>query len=79
MYKLTEYSLILYNHSFYFVFTSSAQLLQIKEDKYFIHNHLAFVVKYHTDPQLGLSRIVGFEVKPFRLCCDSFPRFVLVC
>jgi len=46
---------------------------QIKEDKYFIHNHLAFVVKYHRDPELELSRIVGFEVTPFRLYHKSFP------
>ncbi|KAI9106807.1 hypothetical protein K1719_022335 [Acacia pycnantha] len=36
-----------------------------KEEKYFIHNHLAFTVKYHMDPQTGSARIVGFEVKPF--------------
>lgn len=36
-----------------------------KEEKHFIHNHLAFTVKYHKDPQAETSRIVGFEVKPF--------------
>lgn len=36
-----------------------------KEEKHFIHNHLAFIVKYHKDPQAETSRIVGFEVKPF--------------
>ncbi|KAE9601726.1 hypothetical protein Lal_00040640 [Lupinus albus] len=36
-----------------------------KEEKYFIHNHLTFVVKYHRDPLTEVSRIVGFEVKPF--------------
>ncbi|KAM2020999.1 hypothetical protein ACFX16_043071 [Malus domestica] len=36
-----------------------------KEEEYFIHNHLAFTVKYHKDPRTGTSRIVGFEVKPF--------------
>ena len=41
--------------------------LQSKEEKRFIHNHLAFVVKYHRDPVTELSRIVGFEVKPYRL------------
>ncbi|XP_050216701.1 transmembrane 9 superfamily member 8-like [Mercurialis annua] len=35
-----------------------------KEEKYFIHNHLAFTVKYHRDLQTGSARIVGFEVKP---------------
>ncbi|KAI4379863.1 hypothetical protein MLD38_006106 [Melastoma candidum] len=36
-----------------------------KEDKYFIHNHLSFTVKYHSDEESDLARIVGFEVKPF--------------
>ncbi|MBA0723039.1 hypothetical protein Golax_003657 [Gossypium laxum] len=38
-----------------------------KEEKYFIHNHLAFTVKYHRDLQTGSSRIVGFEVKPYSI------------
>ncbi|OIW14971.1 hypothetical protein TanjilG_30690 [Lupinus angustifolius] len=36
-----------------------------KEQKFFIHNHLAFTVKYHRDLQTDSTRIVGFEVKPF--------------
>ncbi|XLR28740.1 hypothetical protein S83_056640 [Arachis hypogaea] len=36
-----------------------------KEEKYFIHNHLAFTVKYHRDLLTESARIVGFEVKPF--------------
>ncbi|CAJ1972416.1 unnamed protein product [Sphenostylis stenocarpa] len=36
-----------------------------KEEKYFIHNHLAFTVKYHRDTLTESARIVGFEVKPF--------------
>ncbi|KAJ4707773.1 Transmembrane 9 superfamily member [Melia azedarach] len=36
-----------------------------KDEKYFIHNHLAFTVKYHRDLQTDYARIVGFEVKPF--------------
>ncbi|KAJ6329921.1 hypothetical protein OIU76_008695 [Salix suchowensis] len=36
-----------------------------KEEKYFIHNHLSFIVKYHKDSQSNSARIVGFEVKPF--------------
>ncbi|KAJ9167651.1 hypothetical protein P3X46_019266 [Hevea brasiliensis] len=35
-----------------------------KEEKYFIHNHLAFTVKFHRDLQTDSARIVGFEVKP---------------
>lgn len=41
--------------------------LQSKVEKHFIHNHLAFVVKYHRDRVTELARIVGFEVKPYRL------------
>ncbi|KAI5673116.1 hypothetical protein M9H77_13480 [Catharanthus roseus] len=36
-----------------------------KDEKAFIHNHLAFTVKYHKDVQTESARIVGFEVKPF--------------
>ncbi|WVY90477.1 hypothetical protein V8G54_035991 [Vigna mungo] len=36
-----------------------------KEEKHFIHNHLAFTVKYHRDTLTESARIVGFEVKPF--------------
>ncbi|KAE8687482.1 Transmembrane 9 superfamily member 8 [Hibiscus syriacus] len=38
-----------------------------KEEKYFIHNHLAFTVKYHKDLQTDSARIVGFEVKPYSI------------
>ncbi|KAK4757773.1 hypothetical protein SAY87_019074 [Trapa incisa] len=38
-----------------------------KEEKYFIHNHLAFTVKYHRDLPTDMTRIVGFEVKPFSI------------
>lgn len=40
--------------------------VQSKDEKYFINNHLTFTVKYHKDIQTDTSRIVGFEVKPFR-------------
>ncbi|KAL0906480.1 hypothetical protein M5K25_024977 [Dendrobium thyrsiflorum] len=36
-----------------------------KDDKYFIHNHLSFLVKFHKDEQTDFARIVAFEVKPF--------------
>ncbi|XP_073055422.1 transmembrane 9 superfamily member 9-like [Primulina eburnea] len=36
-----------------------------KDEKYFLHNHLSFVVKYHRDQQTDSARIVGFEVTPF--------------
>ncbi|XAR69988.1 hypothetical protein NMG60_11001788 [Bertholletia excelsa] len=38
-----------------------------KDEKFFIHNHLTFTVKYHRDMQSDLARIVGFEVKPFSI------------
>uniref|UniRef100_A0ACD5XZ53 Uncharacterized protein n=1 Tax=Avena sativa TaxID=4498 RepID=A0ACD5XZ53_AVESA len=38
-----------------------------KEEKHFIHNHLSFLVKFHKDDESELSRIVGFEVKPFSI------------
>ncbi|KAF7838143.1 transmembrane 9 superfamily member 10-like [Senna tora] len=59
-------SAIVYLHGF--LVGLKGQYAGMKEEKYFIHNHLTFVVKYHRDPLTELSRIVGFEVKPFRLC-----------
>ncbi|KAK6151576.1 hypothetical protein DH2020_014211 [Rehmannia glutinosa] len=40
------------------------------EEKYFIHNHLTFTVKYHKDEETDAARIVGFEVKPFSVKHD---------
>jgi transmembrane 9 superfamily protein 2/4 len=53
----------MYSSIFFFKYN----YLQSKEEKHFIHNHLTFTVKFHKDPVTELSRIVGFEVKPFRL------------
>jgi hypothetical protein len=50
-------------------------VLQIKEEKYFIHNHLSFRVMYHKDPETDSARIVGFEVTPKR-CGTLFLSFV---
>jgi hypothetical protein len=36
------------------------------EQKYFIHNHLSFKVQYHNDGVSETSRIVGFDVTPYR-------------
>lgn len=44
-----------------------AQYAGNKEEKYFIHNHLIFTVKFHKDLQTDSARIVGFEVKPFSI------------
>ncbi|MED6107347.1 Transmembrane 9 superfamily member 10 [Stylosanthes scabra] len=54
---------ILYNHGF--PVGIKGQYAGSNEEKYFINNHLKFVVKYSEDPITNLSRIVGFEVKPF--------------
>jgi len=53
--------------------------LQTKDEKYFIHNHLSFTVKYHRDDNSGLSRIVGFEVNPHRFTSNFVWRdFILL-
>ncbi|KAK9101766.1 hypothetical protein Sjap_019020 [Stephania japonica] len=46
------------------------QIAGTKDEKYFIHNHLMFTVKYHKDAQTDAARIVGFEVKPFSVKHD---------
>lgn len=50
-------------------------LLQSKEEKYFINNHLSFRVMYHKDLETDSARIVGFEVTPNR-CETLFLFFV---
>jgi transmembrane 9 superfamily protein 2/4 len=42
------------------------QILQSTEERYFIHNHLSFEVKFHKDSEADSARIVGFEVTPYR-------------
>eukprot|EP00252_Welwitschia_mirabilis_P005187 TRINITY_DN1567_c0_g1_i1.p1 TRINITY_DN1567_c0_g1~~TRINITY_DN1567_c0_g1_i1.p1 ORF type:complete len:644 (+),score=75.82 TRINITY_DN1567_c0_g1_i1:60-1991(+) len=37
------------------------------EERYFIHNHLSFEVKYHRDTETDTARIVGFEVQPYSI------------
>ncbi|KAJ3708042.1 hypothetical protein LUZ61_011747 [Rhynchospora tenuis] len=54
---------VIYQHGFHV--GVKGQYAGSKEEKYFINNHLSFVVKFHKDPQTDLARIVGFEVKPF--------------
>lgn len=61
------YKYFLVDVQFYFLlFLIINYFGQNKGDKYFIHNHLAFTVKYHRDTLTDAARIVGFEVKPFR-------------
>ncbi|MCO5605099.1 hypothetical protein L7F22_059278 [Adiantum nelumboides] len=36
-----------------------------EEEKFFLHNHLAFEVLYHLDTETALSRVVGFQVTPY--------------
>ncbi|KAI3889614.1 hypothetical protein MKW92_012228 [Papaver armeniacum] len=55
-------SAIMYQHGY---LVGLKENIPDKDEKHFIHNHLQFTVKYHKDPATDLSRIVGFEVKPF--------------
>ncbi|EMS67921.1 Transmembrane 9 superfamily member 4 [Triticum urartu] len=52
-----------YQHGFHV--GAKGQYSGSKDEKYFIHNHLSFTVKYHRDAQRDVSRIVAFEVKPY--------------
>ncbi|KAH7422147.1 hypothetical protein KP509_13G093100 [Ceratopteris richardii] len=36
-----------------------------ENEKYYIFNHLAFEVLYHSDAETGTSRVVGFHVVPY--------------
>ncbi|GFS31448.1 endomembrane protein 70 protein family [Actinidia rufa] len=61
--RLDQESSTMYQHGFHVGLRG--QYAETKEEKYFIHNHLAFTVRFHKDPQTETARIVGFEVKPF--------------
>ncbi|KAI8023488.1 Transmembrane 9 superfamily member 9 [Camellia lanceoleosa] len=61
--RLDQESSIVYQHGYHVGI--KGQYAGSKEEKYFIHNHLTFTVKFHKDPQTETARIVGFEVKPF--------------
>jgi len=64
-FQRSEHSPPVYQHGYHIgakvTYTGS------KDAKYFIHNHLSFVVNYHKDQKTDLARIVGFEVKPFSI------------
>ncbi|XP_059637735.1 transmembrane 9 superfamily member 8-like [Cornus florida] len=61
--RLDQESSTVYQHGFHVGL--KGQYSGSKEEKYFIHNHLTFTVKFHNDIQTDSARIVGFEVKPF--------------
>ncbi|KAI3890353.1 hypothetical protein MKW92_047012 [Papaver armeniacum] len=61
--RLDQESAIMYQHGY--LVGLKGKYSGSKDEKHFIHNHLQFTVKYHKDPATDLSRIVGFEVKPF--------------
>lgn len=48
------------------ILTVDIFLQKNKDEKFFIFNHLSFVVSYHNDAESTDARIVGFEVTPFR-------------
>ncbi|KAK9078357.1 hypothetical protein SSX86_002414 [Deinandra increscens subsp. villosa] len=54
--------LTIYEHGFRVGFKGN--YAGVKEEKYFINNHLSFRVMYHTNLDTDSVRIVGFEVTP---------------
>ncbi|PIN18516.1 Endosomal membrane protein, EMP70 [Handroanthus impetiginosus] len=67
-YKRPDMDSLFYQHGF--PVGMKGQYAGRTEEKYFIHNHLAFTVKYHKDEETDAARIVGFEVKPFSVKHD---------
>lgn len=63
--RMDQDTAMFYQHGFHI--GVKGQYAGSKDEKYFIHNHLKFTVKYHMDPESDLSRIVGFEVNPFSI------------
>ncbi|KAJ3693342.1 hypothetical protein LUZ60_008822 [Juncus effusus] len=66
--RLDQEAAPIYQHGFHV--GVKGQYSGSKDEKYFIHNHLSFLVKYHRDEEKDLARIVGFEVKPFSVKHD---------
>eukprot|EP01018_Ginkgo_biloba_P021539 Gb_26109 [translate_table: standard] len=52
-----------YEHGFRVGFKAS--YAGSSEERYFIHNHLSYDVKFHRDTETDTARIVGFEVTPY--------------
>ncbi|KAH6779379.1 Endomembrane protein 70 protein family [Perilla frutescens var. hirtella] len=67
-YKRSDTDSLIYQHGFDVGF--KAQYAGSSEERYFIHNHLSFTVKYHKDEEMDAARIVGFEVRPFSVKHD---------
>ncbi|KAH6818519.1 Endomembrane protein 70 protein family [Perilla frutescens var. frutescens] len=67
-YKRPDTNSLIYQHGFDVGF--KAQYAGSSEERYFIHNHLSFTVKYHKDEEMDAARIVGFEVRPFSVKHD---------
>ncbi|ERN18708.1 hypothetical protein AMTRI_Chr12g273170 [Amborella trichopoda] len=66
--KRSELDTTIYQHGFHVGF--KGRYAGSTEERYFIHNHLSFVVKYHSDLEASTARIVGFEVKPYSVKHD---------
>ncbi|KAK1275849.1 hypothetical protein QJS04_geneDACA003845 [Acorus gramineus] len=62
--RLDQENVTLYQHG-YHIGLEGQYPTGGRDGRYFINNHLSFVVKYHNDLQADTARIVGFEVKPF--------------
>ncbi|KAL2480171.1 Transmembrane 9 superfamily member 7 [Abeliophyllum distichum] len=54
-----------YEHGFRVGF--KAKFSGMKDQRYFIFNHLKFKVKYHQDPDTDTALVVGFEVTPLSI------------
>ncbi|KAL2501298.1 Transmembrane 9 superfamily member 7 [Forsythia ovata] len=54
-----------YEHGFRVGF--KAKFSGMKDQRYFIFNHLNFKVKYHQDPDTDTALVVGFEVTPLSI------------
>ncbi|KAL0316485.1 UNVERIFIED_CONTAM: Transmembrane 9 superfamily member 10 [Sesamum radiatum] len=62
-FKRPDMDSLVYQHGFHVGL--KGQYAGRTDEKYFIHNHLTFTVKYHKDEMTDAARIVGFEVRPF--------------
>ncbi|KAL7134521.1 hypothetical protein ABFS83_11G031500 [Erythranthe nasuta] len=61
--KRLDMDSLMYQHGFFVGL--KGQYTGSTDMKYFIQNHLTFIVKYHKDEETGAARIVGFEVSSF--------------
>lgn len=52
-------------------FKAPPSYTQLKQDEYFLYNHIQFIVRYKDDEDTGMTRIIGFDAHPVSIAHDT--------